>query len=53
MAGANVVSAGQLQTGGSFMSIGAPVDTRQRLIDVAGEVFAEVGYSDATVRDIC
>ncbi len=35
------------------MSVGAPVDTRQRLIDVAGEVFAEVGYRDATVRDIC
>jgi TetR/AcrR family transcriptional regulator, regulator of cefoperazone and chloramphenicol sensitivity len=35
------------------MSVSSPVDTRQRLIDVAGEVFAEVGYRDATVRDIC
>ncbi len=28
-------------------------DTRQRLLDAAGEVFAEQGFRAATVRDIC
>ena len=28
-------------------------ETRQRLIEAAGEVFAEAGYQAATVRDIC
>lgn len=28
-------------------------DTKQRLIDAAGEVFADRGFADATVRDIC
>lgn len=28
-------------------------DTRTRLIEAAGEVFAEVGFRQATVRDIC
>ena len=28
-------------------------DTRQRLISIAGEVFAESGFRAATVRDIC
>src|SRR3954451_22867648 len=27
--------------------------TRQRLLEVAGEVFAEQGFKNATVRDIC
>ena len=27
--------------------------TRQRLIEAAGEVFADVGFRDATIRDIC
>ena len=27
--------------------------TRQRLLEAAGEVFAELGYRNATVRDIC
>jgi AcrR family transcriptional regulator len=27
--------------------------TRQRLLDAAGEVFAEVGYRAATIREIC
>src|SRR5688500_1118917 len=27
--------------------------TRQRLLEAAGEVFAEQGFSKATVRDIC
>ena len=27
--------------------------TRKRLLDAAAEVFAEVGYHRATVRDIC
>lgn len=27
--------------------------TRTRLIEAAGEVFAEVGFRDATIRDIC
>lgn len=31
----------------------AIVATRQRLLDVAGEVFAEQGFRLATVRDIC
>lgn len=29
------------------------LDTRQRLLEVAGAVFAEHGYRGATVRDIC
>ncbi|MCY2959331.1 MAG: CerR family C-terminal domain-containing protein [Planctomycetota bacterium] len=29
------------------------LDTRQRLLEVAGAVFAELGYRGATVRDIC
>src|SRR6185295_4521253 len=28
-------------------------DTRDRLLNAAGEVFAESGFRDATVRDIC
>ncbi len=31
----------------------ADSDTRQRLLDAAGEVFAESGFRAATVRDIC
>src|SRR5271165_6110376 len=27
--------------------------TRQHLLEAAGEVFAEVGFRDATVREIC
>src|SRR5437016_3170156 len=30
-----------------------PDDTRARLIEAAGAVFAEQGYRAATVRDIC
>jgi TetR/AcrR family transcriptional regulator, regulator of cefoperazone and chloramphenicol sensitivity len=30
-----------------------PVDTRQRLLEAAGEVFAERGFRNATVREIC
>lgn len=30
-----------------------PDDTRRRLLDAARDVFAESGYYDATVRDIC
>ena len=30
-----------------------PAVTRQRLLEAAGEVFAEVGFEKATVRDIC
>lgn len=29
------------------------VETRQRLLEAAGEVFAERGFRDATVREIC
>ena len=29
------------------------VETRQRLLEAAGEVFAEHGFRDATVREIC
>lgn len=29
------------------------VDTRQRLLEAAGEIFAEQGFRAATVRDIC
>src|SRR6266478_1289143 len=28
-------------------------DTRQRLLEAAGEVFAERGFRDATIQDIC
>jgi AcrR family transcriptional regulator len=28
-------------------------DTRSRLLEAAGEVFAEVGYKNATIREIC
>lgn len=30
-----------------------PCATKQKLLEVAGEVFAEKGFRDATVRDIC
>lgn len=30
-----------------------PDDTRQRLLDAAGEVFAEKGFQAATIREIC
>jgi AcrR family transcriptional regulator len=29
------------------------LETRQRLLDAAGEVFAEHGFRDATIREIC
>ncbi len=31
----------------------AQITTKERLLEAAGEVFAEKGYRDATVRDIC
>lgn len=31
----------------------ATTDTRTRLIEAAGEVFAEAGFNQATIRDIC
>jgi len=31
----------------------ANVQTRQRLLEAAGEIFAEYGFRNATVRDIC
>src|SRR5436305_15291656 len=31
----------------------APAETRQRLIEAAGEIFAEQGRAAARVRDIC
>lgn len=31
----------------------APPETRQRLLEAAGRVFAEKGFEQATVRDIC
>src|SRR6476660_8833394 len=31
----------------------SPAETRERLIDAAGEVFAEHGFKGATIRDIC
>ena len=30
-----------------------PAETRRQLLEAAGEVFAEAGYRDATVREIC
>ena len=33
--------------------IPAPADTEARLIDAAGEIFAQRGFQDATVREIC
>jgi len=32
---------------------GRPDDTRQRLLDAAGEIFAENGFQAATIREIC
>lgn len=32
---------------------GDPGDTRARILEAAGQVFAEVGFRDATVREIC
>ena len=32
---------------------GPPADTVQRLLEAAGQVFAERGFAEATVRDIC
>src|SRR5260370_427014 len=29
------------------------LETRQRLVEAAGEVFAEHGFRDATIREIC
>jgi AcrR family transcriptional regulator len=31
----------------------SPDKTRQRLLEAAGEIFAEQGFRKATVRDIC
>jgi TetR/AcrR family transcriptional regulator, regulator of cefoperazone and chloramphenicol sensitivity len=31
----------------------SPDETRLQLLEAAGEVFAEVGFRDATVREIC
>ena len=31
----------------------APDETQQRLLDAAGEIFAEKGFEGGTVRDIC
>ena len=31
----------------------APAETRLQLIEAAGEVFAEMGFQNATVREIC
>src|SRR5471032_560820 len=31
----------------------SPDETRRQLLEAAGEVFAEVGFRDATVREIC
>src|SRR5262245_56728848 len=31
----------------------ATLPTRDRLLEVAAEVFAEAGYREATIRDIC
>ncbi len=32
---------------------GSQVETKRRLLEAAGEVFADQGYRNATVRDIC
>src|SRR5271168_3629349 len=34
-------------------SVASPDETRRQLLEAAGEVFAEVGFRDATVREIC
>lgn len=38
---------------GKTKSLALPEDTRTRLLDAAGEVFAESGFQSATVREIC
>lgn len=38
---------------GRISEFDSATDTRHRLIDAAGEVFADVGFQAATVRDIC
>jgi TetR/AcrR family transcriptional regulator, regulator of cefoperazone and chloramphenicol sensitivity len=37
----------------SELESGISIETRQRLLDAAGEVFAEKGFANATVREIC
>jgi AcrR family transcriptional regulator len=37
-----------MKTGGSVN-----IETRQRLLEAAGEIFAEQGFHNATVRDVC
>ena len=37
----------------SELETGISLETRRRLLDAAGEVFAEKGFANATVREIC
>ncbi len=37
----------------SELETGISLETRRRLLDAAGEVFAEKGFTNATVREIC
>ena len=37
----------------SELETGVSLETRRRLLDAAGEVFAEKGFAKATVREIC
>ena len=37
----------------SSVETGTSLETRRRLLDSAGEVFAEKGYATATIREIC
>src|ERR1043166_877410 len=49
----DVARGGRPRRGRMTPPSGRSRDTRQRLLEVAGEVFAERGFRDATIQEIC